>query len=56
MCQCSFGEVRALVGDDAVRHAVPSADVGDECYGSRPVQLLDWLRLDPLCELVHGDK
>ena len=49
-------EVRAVVSDDAVRHAVPSSDVGDECYGSRPVQLLDWLCFDPLCEFVHGDK
>ena len=46
----------SFVGDDAVWHTIPSSDVDDECYGSRPVQLFDWLCFDPLCELVHGDK
>ena len=45
-----------LVGDDAVRHAIPSSDVGNKCHGSRPVQLLDWLRFDPLGKFVHSDK
>ena len=54
--QGTFGKVCAVVGDDVVRYAVPSSDVGDERHGSRPVQLLDRLRFDPLGELVHGNK
>ena len=51
-----LAKIRAVVGDDAMRHAIPSSDVGNERHGSRPVQLLDRLRFDPLGELVHGDK
>ena len=56
MGQCSFGKICAVVGYDAVWHTIPSSDVGDECHGSRPVQLLDRLRFDPLGKFVHGDK
>ena len=47
---------RAVVGDDAVWYSIPGGDICDECHGSRPVQLLDWLRFNPLGEFVDGDK
>ena len=54
--QGSFGEVGAVVGDDAVWDAISRGDVGDESPGSRPIQLLDWPGIYPLGELVHIDK
>ena len=56
MGQGTLGEIRAVVGDEAVQYAVPDGDVGDESHGSRTIQFLDWLRFYPLGELVHGDK
>ena len=56
MSQGSFGKVCAIVGDDAMWYAIPSGDVGDESYGSRPIKFLDWLGLYPLGELIHSDK
>lgn len=52
----AFGEVRVVVGDDAVRDAVPNGDIRNECDGSRTIQLFDWPRLNPLRELVHGNQ
>ena len=56
MGQGAFGEICAVVGDDAVRYAVPSHGVGDESHCSRTIQLLDGLHFYLLGELVHRDK
>ena len=49
----ALGEVRAVVGDDAVRVAVAVDDVLEKGDDRLAVPLLDWLGLDPLGELVH---
>ena len=51
-----LGKICAVVGDDAVWNAVPGCNVGNECHGSRAIQLLDRLSFDPLGELVYSDK
>ena len=55
-CEFSLGEVCAIKGDDAVGVTVPVDDVLEEGDGGFTVQLLDWLHLDPLGELVHHDQ
>ena len=54
--QGAFRKVGAIVGDDVLRYTVPDCDICDECHNSRTIQLLDWLRFNPLGEFVHGDK
>ena len=49
----ALGEVGAVVGDDAVWHAVAYRDVLDESDGRWPVQFLDWPCFNPFGELVH---
>src|SRR3954462_5019202 len=53
-CQCPLCEIRAVVGDDAVWHAISAYDVGNEPDCSRTIQLLDRTTFYPLGKLVYG--
>jgi hypothetical protein len=50
------GEVGAVVGDDAVRHAVSVDDGLEELDRHSRFLIGDWDSFDPLGELVNGDQ
>ena len=55
-CHFPLDKVVAVIGDDAVRVAVPVDELAEELGSGLPVALLDGFGLDPLGELVDCDK
>jgi hypothetical protein len=50
------GELRAEIGDYAVRHTEMAHNPSDVLYGSLSNESSDRFNLHPLCELVDGDQ
>jgi hypothetical protein len=55
LLEFAHGEVGAIVGDDAVRHAVSVDDRLEELDRRSRFLIGDWDGFDPLGELVDGD-
>ena len=54
--EVTFGEVRAIICDDAMGVTVSQDYILEECDSSTPIQLADWLHFDPLGEFIHHDE
>jgi hypothetical protein len=50
------GELGPVVDDDGVVHPEPVDNVGEERNGLLCPEVCDWVHLNPLGELVYGDK
>jgi hypothetical protein len=54
--ELSSSELGPIVGDDGVRHPESVDDVGEERHGLLYPEIRDWAHLDPLGELVDGNR
>jgi hypothetical protein len=54
--ELSIGELRAVVGDDGIRNPEAVGDICEEQHCLLRLDFGDGASLDPLRELVHGDK
>ena len=52
----ALGEIRAVVGYDAMRHPEPSDYSPQKIGGSGTVKLFDRFSFNPFCELIYGHK
>src|SRR3954469_11088385 len=52
----SFGEVGAVVRDDAIWEPVAIYELAQEFSGGLPIAFPDWFVLHPLCEFVDRDQ